>query len=392
MGIPYGKISSVWEDATNNFWLDFGEMEPNIFKQIKDVITGQRIVSQTVKLELVTIGITIVHVIMLLMFVDFNVWPMIIYNGIVVAYYLYVLRTVHIGNVVTGYVMTFVEITIQVILGTFMLGWGVGFYTYLLAIIPLFFYLTVLDDDVEKSVYPPMIQTLAAVAVMIVSYVISNRFAPAFVLTDGQVHALFIYNAVFSIILLAAMSHFFVTERRFTTIAMQKENEKLDLEASVDPLTGLTNRRSMEKHLENAMLEAKRRGRIYSLVMGDIDFFKIINDNYGHEFGDEALKAVAEIFRDSVTEDDCICRWGGEEFLILIMDNHDKATEVAESIRSKVEKNTVTHNGKEIRFTMTLGVTSYKPGYSLETLIQQADNNLYYGKRHGRNQVVSREY
>ena len=72
MGIPYGKISSVWEGATNNFWLDFGEMEPNIFKQIKDVITGQRIVSQTVKLELVTIGITIVHVIMLLMFVHFN--------------------------------------------------------------------------------------------------------------------------------------------------------------------------------------------------------------------------------------------------------------------------------------------------------------------------------
>ncbi|MBQ8139971.1 MAG: GGDEF domain-containing protein [Lachnospiraceae bacterium] len=367
-------------------------MEPNIFKQIKDVITGQRVVSQMVKLELVTIGITIVHVIMLLMFVHFNVWPMIIYNGIVVAYYLYVLRTVHIGNVITGYVMTFVEITIQVILGTFMLGWDVGFFTYLMAIIPLFFYLTVLDDDVEKSVYPPLIQTLAAIVVMIVSYVISNRFDPAFVLEDGQVHALFIYNAVFSVILLAAMSHFFVTERRFTTIAMQKENEKLDLEASVDPLTGLTNRRSMEKHLENAMLEAKRRGRIYSLVMGDIDYFKIINDNYGHEFGDEALKAVAKIFRDNVTEDDCICRWGGEEFLILIMDSHEKATSVAEAIRSGVEKNTVMHNGKEIRFTMTLGVTSYKPGYSLETLIQQADNNLYYGKRHGRNQVVSREY
>ncbi|MCR4616575.1 MAG: GGDEF domain-containing protein [Lachnospiraceae bacterium] len=367
-------------------------MKTNWFDLVKNVITGRRIVSQRAKLELVSIGITVVHVIMLFLFVYYNVWPMIIYNGIVVVYYLYVLRTVHVGNILTGYIMTFVEITVQVVLGTFMLGWNVGFYAYIFAIIPLFFYLTVLDNDVDKSVVIPMVSTIGAIFVLIFSYVISTKFAPGFVLTEGQVKFLFIYNAVFSILLVAVMSHFFVIERRYQIVEMTKENQKLDFEASVDPLTGLINRRSMDKALDSAMLEAKRRGIVFSLIMADIDFFKAINDTYGHDFGDEALKVVADSFKKFVNKDDSVCRWGGEEFLLLIMGSREEATAIAERIRKDIEDKNISHNGMEIKLTVTLGVTEYKPGYSLDTLIQQADNNLYYGKRHGRNRVVSREY
>ncbi len=361
------------------------------FENLKNIITGRRQISQQVKLEAVSISITLVHAVMIVMFIQFNVWPMIVYNGIVVAYYLYVLRIVHTGNVLMGYVMTFIEIAIQVILGTFMLGWNVGFFMYVFAIIPVFFYLNLFSDDSEGSIYAPILSTLGAVAVFIASYIISIKFKPGYVLTDVQIHILFIYNSVLAIILVAAMSHFFIIERRFSVMTMAQRNRKLDEQAGEDPLTGLTNRRSMERHLETAMDEARRNGRLFSLIMGDIDFFKKINDSYGHDFGDEALKAVAKILKASVRDGDVVCRWGGEEFLLLIMGTRNDANSVAERIRESIEESVIVHNDKEIRFTMTLGVTTYKPGYKVENLIVQADENLYYGKENGRNQVVSKE-
>ncbi len=359
--------------------------------KLKSIITGRIPISQQKKLEAVSIAITVVHGIMFFMFVQFNVWPMIIYNGIVVAYYLYILKTVHVGYILTGYIMTFVEIAVQVILGTFMLGWDVGFFMYVFAIIPLFFYLNLLNDNIEGSVLPPLFSTLGAVLVFIASYVVSIVFEPRFVLEKYQIHILFIYNSVLSILLLAAMSHFFIIERRFSLLAITNENKKLDVEASEDPLTGLTNRRSMERHLDNAMLEARARGRIFSLIMGDIDFFKSINDSYGHDFGDEALKMVSEALKSSVRDGDIICRWGGEEFLILIYGTEKDAEAVAERIRKTIEDDKLIHNDKEVRFTITLGVSTYKPGFDMEKLIARADDRLYYGKRNGRNQVVTSE-
>ena len=125
--------------------------------------------------------------------------------------------------------------------------------------------------------------------------------------------------------------------------------------------------------------------------MSDIDFFKKINDTYGHDCGDVALTEVAEILRTCVRDGDTVCRWGGEEFLLLVKGNRDVAITVAERIRTRIENNVVEYEGAEIRFTMTLGISTYVPGYSLESLLVQADENLYYGKEHGRNQVVSRK-
>ncbi len=372
------------------YFIGFYEMKKWL-EAVKNVVTGRRQISQQTKLEAVSICINLVHLVMFFMFMKFSVWPMVIYNGIVVMYYLYVLRVVHTGNVLMGYIMTFVEIAIQVVLGTFMLGWNVGFFMYVFAIIPVFFYLNLFSDDTEGSVMAPIFATLGAVSVFITSYIVSMKFEPRFLLAENRVHILFIYNSVLAILLVAAMSHFFIIERRFSVFSMAQRNRKLDEQAGEDPLTGLTNRRSMEKHLEAAMDEAKRSGRIFSLIMGDIDFFKKINDTYGHDYGDEALKVVAEILKSSVRDGDVVCRWGGEEFLLLIIGTRNDANAVAERIRETIEANVIKHKDKEIRFTMTLGVTSYMPGYKMETLIVQADENLYYGKEHGRNQVVSKK-
>ena len=171
---------------------------------------------------------------------------------------------------------------------------------------------------------------------------------------------------------------------------LEDKNATLDVEASIDPLTKLYNRRTMEISLSNALGDARANGELFSVVMSDIDFFKKINDTYGHDCGDVALVAIAEILKACVRDGDTVCRWGGEEFLLLVKGNRNVATTVAERIRSRIENNIVEYEGDQIKFTMTLGISTYAPGYSLENLLTQADENLYYGKEHGRNQVVSK--
>ncbi len=367
-------------------------MTMNWLKKLKNIIVGKEIVSQKAKLEAVSIAITIVHLVMLLMFLSLTIWPMAVYNMIVVAYYLYVYKVVRSGSIYGGYIMTFIEITVQVIFGTLMLGWNVGFFMYVFAIIPLFFYLNLLSEDLNHSVIPPLFETLGAALLLAGCYVLGYRVPPRFEISDLVVHILFLYNSMLSVLMVAAMSHLFILEKRYSMMSMTEKNQELDIVASVDPLTGLINRRSMEKKLEAAYELAREKGTFFSLLMGDIDFFKKINDTYGHDFGDEALKVVADIFRSSVRDDDSICRWGGEEFLVLIAGNKDDAVNIAERIRARIEENVIEKDGQEIRFTMTLGTTTYKPGYKIDKLIHQADENLYYGKEHGRNRVVSREF
>ncbi|MBO7363186.1 MAG: GGDEF domain-containing protein, partial [Lachnospiraceae bacterium] len=199
----------------------------------------------------------------------------------------------------------------------------------------------------------------------------------------------FTFNVFFASMLIIWMSHFFVLGYKNSIDILAKKNTTLDEEASLDPLTGLYNRRTMETNLEGALEAAKKTGALFSLVMGDIDFFKRINDTYGHECGDVALVQVADILKTCVRDGDVVCRWGGEEFLLLVKGNRNVASTVAERIRARIENNVVEYGEHRITFTMTLGVSTYAPGYSLESLVTQADENLYYGKEHGRNQVVS---
>jgi len=199
----------------------------------------------------------------------------------------------------------------------------------------------------------------------------------------------FVFNVFLSSMLIIWMSHFFMLGYRNSIDILSKKNTTLDEEASLDPLTGLFNRRTMEEALDRALEEAKKSGVLFSLVMGDIDFFKRINDTYGHECGDVALVDVADILKACVRDGDVVCRWGGEEFLLLIKGNRNVASTVAERIRARIENNVVEYGDNRITFTMTLGVSTYAPGYSLEALVTQADENLYFGKEHGRNQVVS---
>jgi diguanylate cyclase (GGDEF)-like protein/PAS domain S-box-containing protein len=181
-----------------------------------------------------------------------------------------------------------------------------------------------------------------------------------------------------------------------TDITKQKTTESELMRLSYfDGLTGIANRRYFEDIAKREWRRALREESVFSLLMGDIDFFKPYNDLYGHLEGDECLRKVAAVLKDNLRRPgDMIARYGGEEFVILLPDTDAKnATSVAETLRSSVELLGVEHKDSYVSdvITISVGVASVVPAenLSLSTLISSADRALYRAKKAGRNRVAT---
>jgi two-component system cell cycle response regulator len=172
-----------------------------------------------------------------------------------------------------------------------------------------------------------------------------------------------------------------------------RDNVQLSIEAAItDALTGLHNRRYMESHLNKLVEQAQTRGRQLSVLVMDIDFFKSINDTYGHDAGDDVLREFALRVRKSTRGIDLACRMGGEEF-VVVMPETDLAVAgtVAERLRRKIASEPFRiGQGKDIDVTVSVGIASFEgAGDTAANLIRRADQALYRAKRDGRNRVVA---
>jgi diguanylate cyclase len=160
-----------------------------------------------------------------------------------------------------------------------------------------------------------------------------------------------------------------------------------------DPLTALSNRRYFDTSLERELADAQARGAPLSLVMGDIDNFKKINDLFGHQIGDEILKMFARVLTDNVHSRDTVARYGGEEFAIILPETRlESAKQLTERMRSQVEgmELAVSESGQEIgKVTASFGVAELGPADDADALIQRADAKLYEAKCAGRNRVAA---
>ncbi len=166
--------------------------------------------------------------------------------------------------------------------------------------------------------------------------------------------------------------------------------EELERHANYDTLTHLLNRRSMEKHITEAIAKAAAGGPVFCIMMLDIDDFKHVNDSYGNDCGDEVLRNIAHIVSTGVKKDDFVFRFGGEEILVLFNIDMDKAKAAAERIRNDIARDPIVYKGEvNVKVTATIGISEYKSGASLNSMVEDADAKLYYGKRNGKNQVVS---
>ncbi|RMH79574.1 MAG: GGDEF domain-containing protein [Acidobacteria bacterium] len=157
-----------------------------------------------------------------------------------------------------------------------------------------------------------------------------------------------------------------------------------------DQLTGLYNRRFLEDVIDKLTAQVRRRGTILGVLMVDIDYFKQVNDAYGHDVGDRVLVETAKVILRTIRESDIVVRYGGEEFLVLLVDAQPgKSEEVGEKIRSAVEKHTIELPGVVLKKTVSIGVSEYPiDSDKIWQCIKYADVALYKAKEAGRNRVV----
>ncbi|MBK7996954.1 MAG: GGDEF domain-containing protein [Blastocatellia bacterium] len=170
-------------------------------------------------------------------------------------------------------------------------------------------------------------------------------------------------------------------------------HDKLYQQATRDPLTGLSNRNYFRNELKKFVSLSARYNRALSVIMLDIDFFKKINDTYGHDVGDNVLKSVAEILMRHVRTHDVAARFGGEEFVMLLPETSlGGAVVVAERIRTAVENVDFNSAGCRHNVTISIGVAEYLgDGTDVEEVIKKADEALYKAKSSGRNRVCMSE-
>lgn len=164
----------------------------------------------------------------------------------------------------------------------------------------------------------------------------------------------------------------------------QRSWSELKKSEGIDPLTGFLNRAVFKERAKSVL----GRNRKFALIMFDIDNFKKINDQHGHFGGDFVLSRISAVILNFIRESDLVCRWGGDEIVILLPDILDDAKTIAERFRSAIENERFVSNTKSVGYTASFGVALGSGIGKLDIAINQADKAMYHAKNAGRNKVV----
>lgn len=333
--------------------------------------------------------IATVHIVLVALFWYLHVLPLILFNVVSVILYLSCAKAIQ-SNCPLIYIfyIVYAEIIAHSFIATICIGWRFGFPQYIVALIPFGYYMC---HSLIEGRRKYLVATLFGIAGFI-----SYTGCRAISLFSGSVYdvhtssafefVIYSFNTICTFMFLLLFSLIFVYEMQNATNKLRDQNNILEKLASTDPLTGLYNRRSMQIFLNHAL----ESGSDFCVFMCDIDNFKKVNDTYGHDFGDEVLKGVSSIIQKYVNDYDYVCRWGGEEILVLCNNSTlEQAYQVAENVRRNIANNIFYFEDKIIHCSVTIGVSAHQKKDSIEDMITKADANLYYGKRNGKNKVIS---
>ncbi|WP_299073582.1 GGDEF domain-containing protein [uncultured Paraglaciecola sp.] len=170
---------------------------------------------------------------------------------------------------------------------------------------------------------------------------------------------------------------------------LQELNQQLEKQAKHDALSGLLNRRGIGEELQKEFERSQRYKNALTLMMCDIDYFKKVNDQYGHDMGDTVIKKVAEIFESVLRKQDSLARWGGEEYLFLLPETKgNQGMQLAEKLRSKIENTQFTYKDKSFSITISIGLHQLTSTDTINQAITLADSQLFKAKEQGRNRCI----
>lgn len=194
---------------------------------------------------------------------------------------------------------------------------------------------------------------------------------------------------IYSFLTVTLLFGFYEYSRQLSYEKAQALSQEYEQKAMQDQLTKLPNRRGMREHLHYEYERTKRSSLPLTILVCDIDHFKNVNDCFMHDGGDFVLEELSTLFSSTIRKQDYTSRWGGEEFLFLLPETSAKdAFVLAEKLRRTVEDATFTYRGKEIKITLSIGLSEITPDINIDQAINIADRHLYDAKQNGRNRVA----
>ena len=303
--------------------------------------------------------------------------------------FFFLYKTVTLRIFLPAFALSFLDVVLQSFFTVYVLGDDCGIQLYLLALLIPSYY-------IRMTHYSPAFQRgfiIVVCAVCIVGYLVSDEIIDYYI--DPITHInnlselLFTFiNVLGSLSLLAFVGSIFAQGYQRGIRELLRSNSKLETEVERDALTGLKNRRGIEPVL-TACYQAWQGGKApLTVALGDIDYFKHINDTFGHEAGDLVLQRLGELFRCKLPTEAKACRWGGEEFLFVLPMDKEEGKAQLEELRREIQSMGLCAHNEPIPVTMTFGLVSGEEADGISDLIRLADQNLYAGKRAGRNRVV----
>ncbi len=330
----------------------------------------------------------IIHFFLLILFTCLEVNIMAVFNVFSCAVFLAILQINKKGKLNTAYNFAIAEVAIHAALATICLGWESNFCFYSMYLCCFIMFTPFLRLRVK------VVEIAMTSMLFISAYIVVLFNAPIYRLDKGILGAIGAINiaAIISLLSFIFYLYFKITDDL---------GKKLKRAAEVDGLTGAYNRRFFNEYLE---IEVKRilnqlqykKGECssgFGIAVIDIDDFKKVNDIYGHLAGDNVLKQVVQIIKETIFSRDIVCRYGGEEFVILFTETSDEgAVKTAEKIRKNIEKHNfyLNDDAKEGKITISIGFASFSEGCrgDVNSILEIADARLYTAKIQGKNKVI----
>ena len=268
-----------------------------------------------------------------------------------------------------------------VIINLQLYGWFCGAQTFLLVMIMMYYFASYANGG-KKTIFSGVI----FIIYMILFFEYNEKTALITLSSDAR----FVVRTLFmgtQIICTSVVAYLFSHDSQTMESKLIEYNKMLKEKANTDPLTGLLNRGAAMERL--VTLDANLHDECLSICICDIDFFKKVNDTYGHNMGDQVLIKIGEVLKQQMKGIGFAARWGGEEFLLIFpRKNGDEALQLVYGIQSKIRNIKIPCENGIITVTMTFGLTEYDFNSELDYNIMEADNKLYVGKDSGRNKVV----
>ena len=335
-------------------------------------------------LNIINIALLSMHLLLLILYISFGAAFMTITCSIFIL--LYIISIKYCTNNAVNYSwFVFIEIWLHMIFAVINFGWDPGFQTWSFALVCAFFLPSLAPDESKNKIKRPIIVGIIFGLTYYILVIILNfmHFKAMHPLPTIYNHILFTVNTLTTFITIFSFTLFYTRRHEY-------EENLLEKYANYDELTKLYNRYNLNQIGLERIQTFENNNNPFYVALIDIDYFKSINDTYGHISGDMILVELSNILKKHSTNNIICGRWGGEEFLVISDNNitYNEFIKIIEEIRLYVNNHKFKTTKNNIDLTISAGISYSKKSYSLEKIINTADKNLYKAKDKGRNRVI----